>query len=235
VKKILVAFRHLLTAAGVVFVFCLLFAFTTGPFYLYHWLGTSEGSQRFRPTHVIVLGGGGFPGENSLLRCWYASKLIDVYPYVRVLLSQAASSPGDSSETAAASMRRELILRGADSTLIGLMSGCRNTREEALQAARHLPNDARIILITSPEHMRRAVKCFRKAGLTTVGGLPTFSDPGEADLRYNDRQMGGNRIPLPAVGQSTQLRYQFWNHLRYQLLCCRELIALGWYALRGWT
>lgn len=234
-KKIQVAVRKLLLISGMIFTFCLLFAFTSGPYYLYHWLGTSEGAFRFRPTHLVMLGGGGFPGESALLRCWYTSLLIKTFPDARVFISEASAYSGDSTFTTAEAIRHELVLRGADSTKISLLTACRNTREEAIQAAAFLPEGARVIVITSPEHMRRAVKCFRKAGVMSIGGVPTFADPGMADLRYDDRQLGGNRLPLPSVGQSTQLRYQVWNHLQYQLICSRELIALGWYALRGWT
>jgi uncharacterized SAM-binding protein YcdF (DUF218 family) len=235
VKKLPVAFRYLLNTAGLILVFSILFAFTTGPYSLYHWLGTSEGTFRFRPTHLVVLGGGGFPGETALLRCWYTSSLMKTFPEAHVLVSQATETSGDSTLTVAAAIRHELILRGIDRSSISMLPACRNTREEAIQTAGILGKEARVLIITSPEHMRRAVKSFRKAGLGTIGGVPTFADPGMADLRYDDKKLGGNDIPLPAVGQSTQLRYQVWNHLQYQLVCSRELLALAWYALRGWT
>lgn len=233
-KNIFVAFRHLLTATGLIFTFSILLAFTTGPYYLYHWLGTSEGAFRFRPTHLVMLGGGGFPGESSLLRCWYVTQLTKTYPEARVIISQAAETSGDSSLNAADAIRHELILRGVDSTRIRSFSTGRNTREEAVHLYRMLGENARVVIITSPEHMRRAIKSLRKAGLQYTGGIPTFADPGMADLRYDDRQLGGSRLAIPAIGHSTQLRYQVWNHLGYQLICTRELIASGWYALRGW-
>lgn len=234
-KKILITLRYMLLSAGFIFTFCLFFAFTTGPFHVYHWLGTSESEFRFRPTHLVLLGGGGFPGESALLRCWYTSQLIKTYPEVRIVISQAASVSDDSIHSAAEAIRLELRLRGADSSRISILKRCRNTREEALQAAENLPEKARVVIITSPEHMRRAIKCFRKAGVKTVGGVPAFPDPGMADLLYTDGDLGGNRLPLPGIGRSTQLRYQIWNHLYYQLICGREFVALGWYALKGWT
>lgn len=234
-KKILLALRYLLVSAGSIFTFCLIFAFTTGPFHVYHWLGTSQSAFRFKPTHLVVLGGGGFPGESALLRCWYTSQLIRTYPEIRILISQAAAVSGDSVPNTAEAIRLELLLRGADSSRISFLNPCRNTREEALQAKASLPEEAHAVIITSPEHMRRAIKCFRKAGIETIGGVPAFPDPGMADLLYQDGDLGGNRPPLPGIGRSTQLRYQVWNHLHYQLICGRELLALGWYALRGWT
>ena len=67
----------------------------------------------------------------------------------------------------------------------------------------------------------------------TVGGEPTFDLCGPTNLLYNDKDLGGNKN-LPSIGQETQLRYQFWNHFVYQIICYRELMAITWYWLRGW-
>ncbi len=83
--------------------------------------------------------------------------------------------------------------------------------------------------------MRRSILCFKKAGYKYLGGEPTFNVSGPSNLLYSDKNLGGRNIPLPEVGESIQLRYQFWNHLRYQVLCYRELVALVWYKIRGWS
>ena len=31
-----------------------------------------------------------------------------------------------------------------------------------------------------------------------------------------------------------QYRYQFWNHLKYQVICWREYLAISYYKVRGW-
>ena len=45
---------------------------------------------------------------------------------------------------------------------------------------------------------------------------------------------GGNKTLLPNVGSNTSVRYQFWNHLKYEIMIAREMTALTYYKLRGW-
>jgi hypothetical protein len=82
--------------------------------------------------------------------------------------------------------------------------------------------------------MRRAVLVFRKAGFTRVSALPAFESAIEAKLFFEDDQLGGNKILVPDIGGNTEVRYQFWNHLKYEILIAREMAAMGYYKLRGW-
>jgi uncharacterized SAM-binding protein YcdF (DUF218 family) len=209
----------------------LLFAFTDGPFYLLHWLATSAGERSISPTHIVMLGGGGYPGEQTLLRSWHAAQLAARYPSAGVLISQA-SEPGPRS--AAELLKEELCMRGVAPARIQLQTNARNTREEALFACRRLSSSSKILLVTSPEHVRRSVMAFEAAGFNHVAGHPAYSDPGIPNLCYASDSLGGRQMPVLDPGHSTQFRYRFWNHLHYELLCLREFIALGWYRLNGW-
>jgi uncharacterized SAM-binding protein YcdF (DUF218 family) len=91
-----------------------------------------------------------------------------------------------------------------------------------------------ILLITSPEHMRRTVLSFRKVGFEKVNALPAFENALEADLSFKDDDLGGNKKGVPDVGKSINMRYQLWNHLKYEILIFREIVALTYYWLRGW-
>ena len=82
--------------------------------------------------------------------------------------------------------------------------------------------------------MRRAVLVFKKAGFKNVNALPAFENALEADLFFKDEDLGGNKLPVPEIGNHTSVRYQFWNHLKYEILIAREMAALGYYRLRGW-
>jgi uncharacterized SAM-binding protein YcdF (DUF218 family) len=208
-----------------------LFAFSDGPFYLLHWLATSAGEQHAKPTHIVILGGGGYPGEQTLLRTWHAAQLAQTFPLAEVVVSQASDSM---QENAAEHLRDELVMRGVVTSRIRLQTQARNTREEALLAYGLLGDSAHIRLVTAPEHMRRAVLSFEAVGFHHVSGHPAYSDPGIPDLRYSESALGGRDVPVPEVGSSTQLRYRFWNHLHYELLCLREFVALLWYRLHGW-
>ena len=90
------------------------------------------------------------------------------------------------------------------------------------------------MLVTSPEHMYRAILSFEKAGFSQVQGLPTFETSVDEDkLYFNDRDLKGNAI-VPPIGHNKQLRYQFWTHLKYEIIVIREVFALGYYKLRAW-
>ena len=71
--------RSLITA-GVLFLMILGFAFTTGPFYLYNWLGQSVSEYHFTPKHIIIMGGSGYPSESAMMRSFYAAKLAKEFP-----------------------------------------------------------------------------------------------------------------------------------------------------------
>ncbi len=91
-----------------------------------------------------------------------------------------------------------------------------------------------ILLVTSPEHMRRAVLAFKKVGFEKVNALPAFENAAEADFSFTDDELGGSTIMLPDVGNNINMRYQMWNHLKYEILIAREMVALTYYELRGW-
>lgn len=204
---------------------------------MYHWLGTSQSSYSFKPDYIILMGGSGYPAESALMRSWYAANVWKQHPGATVIVAQPAAVCVHPELSDAWGIRSELLLRGVDSSRILLEIKGKNTREEAMEVLQIAPQAAlkNCLLVTSPEHMRRAVLTFRKLGFAKVGGVPTFNVSAPADLDYRDDQLGGRKIPLPEVGGSLQLRYQFWNHLHYQVICYRELVALAWYKLKGWV
>jgi len=218
--------------AGVLSTLLLILAFTTLPFYAYHWLGTSRAGVTREPGNIILLGGAGMPSESNLMRSWYAARASLLYPTASVTVAMPGN-PTDSISTPSA-MRKELALRGVPEHTIGFESTGTNTRSQALACLRLFDKDTPILLITSPEHMRRAVLSFQKAGFTQVDGIPAFDNPSEASFRFDDRKVGGQQPYLPDVGNNTQIRYQIWNHLRYEIMVLREIFALTYYKLRGW-
>ena len=90
-----------------------------------------------------------------------------------------------------------------------------------------------ILIVTSPEHLYRAVLAFRKAGFLLVDGLPAFETAIESELSFDDRLLGGKRW-LPAIGKNITVRYQFWTQLHYEQLVMREWLAIVYYKLNGW-
>ena len=91
-----------------------------------------------------------------------------------------------------------------------------------------------VILVTSPDHMRRAILTFKKVGFTNISGIPAFEESVDFNLQFNDEDLGGRNRFIPDIGHNTQIRYRFWIHLEYEVFILREIVALGFYNLKGW-
>jgi uncharacterized SAM-binding protein YcdF (DUF218 family) len=227
--------RLIMISLGCIFLVLCILAFTTLPFYARHWLGTHEGIISAPPTCIVLLGGAGIPSEDGLMRSFYTAALAKHHPLSNIIIA----IPGDTADSLSLPRlyEKELLIRGIQEGRITFENVAHNTRQQALLISEsgRIPKDTgTIAIITSPEHMMRAILCFEKVGFRKVKGFPTFeiSIP-EDELYYNDSDLKGNRI-IPGVGQDKQLRYQFWNHLRYEILVIREYFALGYYKLRSW-
>jgi uncharacterized SAM-binding protein YcdF (DUF218 family) len=213
--------------------FCIL-AFTTLPFWAYYNLGTKYNKITQAPATIIMLGGAGIPSGDGLIRTFYTAKLSLANPAAAIIIAM----PGDTTDNKSAAMLAadELTLRGVKRGSISHESQGRNTREQAqkLAAGKSAIQLSRpITLVTSPEHMRRALLAFRKCGFKAVSGLPTFEYSLESDLTFNDSDLKGNKM-APPIGKNLQMRYQFWNHLKYEIVVIREYFGLTYYKLRGW-
>ncbi|MDX1284827.1 MAG: YdcF family protein, partial [Draconibacterium sp.] len=132
-------------------------------------------------------------------------------------------------------MKKELELREIKSEKIDFENEGTNRRAQALNCQGLIKMQSPILLVTSPEHMRRSVLCFQKVGFNKVNALPAFENAVEADLSFDDDDLGGKKTVVPDVGKSINMRYQIWNHLKYEILITREMVALTYYKLRGWS
>ncbi|MBN2635084.1 MAG: YdcF family protein [Prolixibacteraceae bacterium] len=224
--------RRIFVLIGIFFLLCILLALTEQPFWGYHWLGTSKSELKWQPETIVFLGGGGMPSQSNLMRCWYAEKASKSFPDAKVIIAV----PGliEDSLSTPQLIYKELILRGVNPENILFENESTNTRAQALNCKRLVKMQSPLLLVTSPEHMRRAVLCFQKAGFEKVNALPAFENALEADLSFDDDSLGGNKTLVPDVGNSINARYQLWNHLKYEILIAREIIALAYYKLRGW-
>ncbi len=175
------------------------------------------------------------PSESSLMRAFFVHRAAVESPESKIVIS-IPGNPTDSLSTARM-VAAELISKGIAAERILYEQTATNTRSEAIQLQNFnqdkLTNKA-ILLVTSPEHMRRSVLVFKKAGFSKVSALPTFENAIEANLFFDDDKLGGNKVLVPDIGDNTSVRYQFWNHLKYEILIAREMAALGYYKLRGW-
>jgi uncharacterized SAM-binding protein YcdF (DUF218 family) len=226
--------KTLLITTGCIFIMLCILAFTTLPFWAYYALGTNNSKITQAPATIVLLGGAGIPSGDGLLRTYYTAKLSNAYSGALVIIAM----PGNSADSLSAPqcIKHELIMRGVNAHSIFFENTGRNTREQAQKLATGITIaqlNKPITLVTSPEHMKRAVLAFRKCGFTKVSGLPTFEIALDANLAFRDNDLKGNPF-VPPIGNNLQLRYQFWNHLKYEVIVVREYFALAYYWLRDW-
>lgn len=224
--------RKCLALIGIFFTTFVILALTSAPYWGYHWLGTSKSGLREKPQTIILLGGGGMPSQSNLIRSWYAAKASNSFPDAKLIIAM----PGELTDSTSTpqKMKTELITRGINPDLIAFENDGTNTRSQAVNCMGLIKLESPVLIVTSPEHMRRAVLCFEKAGFEKVNALPAFENAAEADFRFIDDELGGNKLLVPDVGENMNMRYQIWNHLIYEILITREISALAYYRLRGW-
>lgn len=226
--------RPILIVFGISSLFLIIFAFTSGPFWLYYHLGTRNINFRFSPDCIVLLSGSGMPSESNLIRSYYAAKIAKENAGIPLIVAL----PGDTSDTSSAIIQLvdEMLLRGVETKRILYEPEGLNTRAQALNIYALLSDSAKetgIVIVTSPDHMRRSILCFRKAGFENIGGCPAFEYAIETDMTAIKDDLGGNRY-IPYVSRSISLRYRFWTHLKYEVLILREYFALAYYKLKGW-
>jgi uncharacterized SAM-binding protein YcdF (DUF218 family) len=227
--------RILLLTIGFFFIFLCILALTTLPFYARYWLATHNGCVDHDPLQIVLLGGSGMPSEDGLIKCYYTALIGNKYPQAGILIVL----PGDTTDSISSpgQMKRELVLHGIRSDRIAFENTGHNTRQQALKIDEMFGKrfkDKPLVIVTSPEHMYRSIRCFKKLGYSDVRGLPTFDiSVEENNLYFNDKDLKGNQW-VPPIGHFKQLRYQFWNHLKYEIQVIREAFAIGYYKLRSW-
>ncbi len=219
-----------LGTGGLCFVLILL-CFTPLPSAVYNWMGTDPGRLPSEPDYIVVLGGGGIPSESGLMRTYYAAQEAHQYPDANLVV--AMPDDGHSPEK----MEAEIVMRGIAADRILFEESGRNTREQALNTAKLIdadPRTALVLIVTSPEHLKRALMTFRKAGFGHVAGTAAFSTEVESDLAYDGRALGGPDLPISDAGKNLTLRYEFWDHLGKEISLIREFCALAYYRMMGW-
>ena len=202
-------------------------AFTSVPFYAYYRLGQnpSKNNTLLQPRHIVMFGGAGMPSEDNLIRLYHTAALARHFDLPVILVH-----PEDS--LCQTEMTRLLRQGGIDSILY--MTEGANTRSQALELMATYPELAEepFIVITSPEHVKRTVKCLNKAGFHNVIGKAAYPATVDFDLSLKKRKLGGNEA-IPSI-ESVKMRYTFFNYLKLEITCAREYFALGYYKIKGW-
>ena len=113
-------------------------------------------------TLIVLAGAGieGLPAENTMLRCYYATRAYMAGHFRKIVVAGFETS---------SSMRDLLAYQGVPPEIIVEEKWSKSTRENALNTAKLLAGDnSSKVLLTSDYHMFRAVRAFRKAGLDVL-------------------------------------------------------------------
>lgn len=219
---------------GAVFCLMLILAMTSLPFWARYSLAKSEAKIPENTKTIAVMGGGGFPSEQLMMRLWYTVELANKFPDSKIIVT----TPGKIADSTSTifQMRQYLIDHQVDSTRILLENVGLNTRHQALlvyDMYKKEQFEQPLVVVTSPAHVYRSVLCFRKVGFNLVSGKPATEVMLETDLRLKEKKLGGNEY-IPNAGNSISLRYKFWDYLKYEVEVTREYIAITYYKLKGW-
>ena len=239
------ALRAALALAGVA---ALLFAatlFTDLPWRAYRSLAQLPAPAAGAPSHVLVMGGSGIPGESGLCRTFFGAEAARRNPQAQVLIALPLAT---NESFASRAYFDELRLRGVAARRIRVLAGGRNTREQALRLAEYLadaPPPAHVLIVTDPYHVRRTAACIRKAAAArqleiVLSALPVFQLSIDDPLVFRAEELDAPgpapavRTAVPDVGAALRFRYDVWNNLGYVVDVLRETTALVYYRLRGW-
>jgi uncharacterized SAM-binding protein YcdF (DUF218 family) len=205
-------------------------SFTDIPYYAYYNLGTAGTKLTKNPDVIVVLGGAGMPSADGLIRTYYAAEAAKRYANARIIIALPYNTQRDSLYQLKL-MARELIVKDIDSLRIMFEPLGYNTRSQAMNIAALLKDQQTLLsllIITTPEHMYRAIYTFKKAGFTNVGSLAAFEKPIEEEKLISNGKTGEKKeIRL-------SFRYNMWSYLHYELLVLKEYTAITYYKLRGW-
>ena len=200
---------------GILFFTMLVLAFTSAPFYMHYRLGQdpNDDVEVSNPQLVMMFGGAGMPSEDNLMRLYHTAALARHFD-VPVLLVH----PEDS--LCQAEMTRLLRQGGIDSILY--MTEGANTRSQAVELMNAYPelSEKELIVVTSPEHVRRTVKCLNKVGFRNTICKAAYPATVDFDLSLKKQKLGGNES-IPSV-ESDKMRYTCFNHLKFEITRVRE-------------
>jgi len=228
------ALHVLVLLAGIAALVITGLCFTKVPYRLYYRLSADPEVLQGAPTHIVVLGGGGIPSQSGLIRAYHGAAMARRFDEAVVIVALPAGA-GEGRETE--EMRQEVVMRGVPEERVQVESHGRNTREQAMGILEMIGGsgeDARVLLVTSPDHMRRSLLTFRKLGFEHIAAGAAFDDAVDADMTYASADLGGRGGILPDVGASMMLRYRIWNNFSFLLDAARESCAMAYYRVRGW-
>jgi uncharacterized SAM-binding protein YcdF (DUF218 family) len=214
------------------FLLIILFSFTDYPYLVYHWLGTHNAEVVETPDYIVVMGAGGMPGPEGLMRCHFAAKSAEQFPNAKVIVA-LPSEEENFNESDAYRMFLEINIKGVHEDRFIFESKGTNTYSQATEIYTMLLHESNqnLLIVTSPEHMHRCILTFKKCGFENVGGVSSFESSYNDDLLLTKEERSKR---VQDVNRSLSLRYNMWNYLKYEITIMREMMALAWYKIKGY-
>lgn len=228
-KHLLRFFWQLIYSLGIFSFILLIVAFTDLPYNAYHWLGTSNSEITRKPDVIVLMGGSGMPSPDGLIRTWYTAKAGKRFQSARIIIAHPYGQTDSLNQLALTA--HQLVVNGIDSSRIQFAPLGFNTRSQALNVAEiegSNKDKLSVLLVTSPEHMYRAVKTFMKAGFTHTEGMPAFEIPIDEEKIKDVQNSNDTRV------KTLSLRYNLWSYLQYEIIVMREYCAIAYYKIKGW-
>lgn len=225
-------FRTIILGLGITFLIMIILSFTDYPYLVYHWLGTHNSEITETPDYIVVMGAGGMPGPEGLMRCHFAAKSAHEFQEAKVIVA-LPSEEENFNQSDTYRMFKEINLKGIEEQRFIFETRGTNTYFQAKEIATLLENslNKNLLIVTSPEHMYRCILTFKKCGFVNVEGLSSFENSYDDDLLLTKDERSKK---IKDVNRNLSLRYNMWAYLKYQIDVAREFIAIGWYKWKGY-
>ncbi len=228
--RISLFFKWFFISLGVLFFSLVGLSFTDIPYYAYRNLSMENEILTTPPNYIVVLGGSGMPSPDGLIRTYFAAENALLFTHAKIIIAHPYSEIDSLHQLKL--MAQELIIRGVDSMRISFEPLGFNTRSQAQNIAWLLGNKkaaVSLLIISSPEHLYRAIHTFRKLGFTHLGAIPAFESPVDEEKIKDNENTKDSRV------KNLALRYNLWSYLHYELIVLREYCAIAYYKVKGWV
>ncbi len=225
-KKLFIAISVIINLLAISF---LVLAFTDIPYYAYHDLALRKQKLKTEADYIILMGGDGMPSPSGLMRTYFAATAAHENPSSKIIIALPYNEDDKDSLKQLKLIKEELILKGIRANRILFEPYGFNTRTQAENIHRSIiASNPSILIVSSPEHMFRAIKSFEKIGFEKVGSLPTFEFPPDEEKLKSKKKKDKTKV------QNLALRYNMWSYMQYEILVFREYMAISYYWMKGW-
>ncbi|HLE23061.1 MAG TPA: YdcF family protein [Anaerolineales bacterium] len=196
------------------------------------WLGAgyaplASAAEAGEARHVVVLTGGGVtlhgldgtidvPSTATAYRLLEAERLYHMMGEPVLVLSGGPAGPGADGAPESEAMKADLMARGVPDDKIWLETASPDTHEQAVRVGELLQQEGveAFVLVTSLPHMRRALGAFVGEGMEPIASAAVHGPSADSS---------GPAAFLPSA-----------EALAESETAIREVLALVYYALRGW-